>query len=401
MSAPDACLWSRPGWTPACPGIGHPVARMGGDEFGRAAVDPRVTVSWTSWLGPCLRCSPNRIDVDGHRLRTLGEHRCRRVPSSPDEPGRRCSSPPTSPLTGPRSTAANRWACFDLERTAGYTVTRCRPRCCPAWRTTSSSSSTSRSLGLVDVWPRGIEASCGGSTDVRAAVAGPVHRSLAEESGAIVPLQAGARRGVRAGRVLEPAEHPGRRAFRLSASTCQAVGPGGRLLCRGRRPHPRPHRPPPRRLQLELTESALLGPPAGRSPRFGAGRARRADRGRRLRHRIPPPELPGPQLPRTHSSRPGAREGIRTPHPRGVHRGQHGGAGSTRSMAVTAEGVETCAQRARLRVGCDTAQGWLPGAPCRGPRSWPSCPGEVSQGSGNISQSLQAAAGGPLRPSGR
>ncbi|CAM5445542.1 EAL domain-containing protein OS=Streptomyces tendae OX=1932 GN=F3L20_27410 PE=4 SV=1 [Streptomyces tendae] len=125
---------------------------------------------------------------------------------------------------------------------------------------------------------------------------------------------------------------------------------------------------PPHLLQLELTESAVMGSSGRPAPSpQGAQRHGRPHRHRRLRHRLLQPRLPqqasGVRAEARRLLRPGLPD--RGPHgaARRRRRGDRRGDGELAhrlGLTVTAECVETSAQATRLRrIGCDTGQGWL------------------------------------------
>ncbi|MDQ4119302.1 MAG: EAL domain-containing protein [Actinomycetota bacterium] len=347
----DACVSRR----------GHLVARMGGDEFVVLAVDP-ADGELGELADTVLDVLAEPIDVDGHRLRTsasIGVVECAVTGTTPAEVLK--SADVT--LYWAKADGRNRWARFDAERNArDMTRYALAATLLPGLENDEFVVEYQQIVGLRDGRTRGVEALVRWQHPTFGRLPPDRFIDLAEESGAIVPL--GRRVLAEACEQIAAwnAAHPGDELFvsvNLAVRQAQESGlvedVAGILDRTGLPSH---------RLQLELTESALLGP-AGRPVAALSALAELGvriavdDFGTGYSHLSYLPRMP------LHTIKL-ARElvdGIRMPH---------SGAESivdsmvalahSLGMAVTAEGVETGEQRERLRAaGCDLAQGWLYG----------------------------------------
>ncbi|MBC3190381.1 EAL domain-containing protein [Pseudonocardia sp. C8] len=340
---------------------GHLVARMGGDEFVVLAVDPRDG-ELDELAGTVLEVLAEPIDVDGHRLRTSASIGVVECPVAGTSPAEVLKSADVT-LYWAKADGRNRWARFDPERNArDMTRYALSATLLPGLENDEFVVEYQQIVGLRDGRPRGIEALVRWEHPTFGRLSPDRFIDLAEESGAIVPLGR---------RVLAEAcervaswnaEHPDDELFVSVNLAVRQAQEGGlvedvaHILDRTGLP--------PRRLQLELTESALLGPPGRPVAAISAlaelgVRIAVDDFGTGYSHLSYLPLLP------LHTIKLARElvEGIRTPHS-GAESIVDSMVGLAHSlgMAVTAEGVETCAQRARLRAaGCDTAQGWLYG----------------------------------------
>jgi diguanylate cyclase (GGDEF)-like protein/PAS domain S-box-containing protein len=338
---------------------GHLVARMGGDEFVILVEDPpedELALLAETVLGELAE----PVDVDEHRLvvsASIGVVECHVADTTPADVLKAADVT----LYWAKAEGRNRWSRFDAERNARdmtrYTLSA---TLVPGLERDEFRVEYQPIVGLADGRARGVEALVRWAHPDLGRLGPDQFIDLAEENGTIVAL------GRRV--LLEACErgaarnraHPGAELFvSVNLSVRQAedpdlVGDVARILERTGFP--------PRLLQLELTESALLGP-AGRPVEaitalarmgvriavddFGTGYSNLGYLPRLPLHTL---KLAGVLV-----------EGLRDPttgadpivaslivlsHALGLH--------------ITAEGVETPAQAEQLRAeGCDTAQGWL------------------------------------------
>jgi len=340
-------------------GRGHLVARMGGDEFVILVENPPpgelalLADSVLAALTEPLRINEHQLAVSA----SIGIVECGVDETTPTEALKAADVT----LYWAKSDGRNRWARFDQERNAKdmtrYTLSA---GLLPGLEREEFLVLYQPIVGLDDGRVRGVEALVRWMHPTFGLI-GPDHFIyLAEETGAIVPL--GRRVLIEAcERAAEwNAEHPDNELFvSVNLAVRQAHDPDlvadvARILEKTELP--------PHLLQLELTESALLGP-AGRPVEaitalaamgiriavddFGTGYSNLGYLPRLPLHTM---KLAGVLI-----------EGLRQ-----HTTGSDSIVASLISLAhdlglsVTAEGVETRAQADRLRAGgCDTAQGWL------------------------------------------
>ncbi|MEN3264501.1 MAG: hypothetical protein V7646_1395 [Pseudonocardia sp.] len=338
---------------------GHLVARMGGDEF-VILVDHPPNGELAILADTILAVLTDPIDVDEHRIvvsASIGVVECGVDETTPAE----ILKAADVTLYWAKSEGRNRWARFDPERNARdmtrYTLSA---TLLPGLERDEFRVEYQPIVELVDGRVRGVEALVRWVHPTLGRLSPDQFIDLAEETGSIVPLGR---------RVLTEAcergaewnaAHPEAELFvSVNLAVRQAHDPDlvddvARALARTGLP--------PHLLQLELTESALLGP-AGRPVEaitalaamgvriavddFGTGYSNLGYLPRLPLHTL---KLAGMFI-----------EGLRNPAT-----GADPIVGSLIALAhalglvVTAEGVETQAQADRLRAGaCDTAQGWL------------------------------------------
>jgi diguanylate cyclase (GGDEF)-like protein/PAS domain S-box-containing protein len=340
-------------------GRGHLVARMGGDEFVILVEDPPPG-ELALLADSVLNALTDPIQINDHQLAvsaSIGVVEC----GVDDMTATEALKAADVTLYWAKSDGRNRWAQFDAERNARdmtrYTLSA---GLLPGLEREEFFVVYQPIVGLDDRRTRGVEALVRWAHPTFGLLGPDQFIGLAEETGAIVPL--GRRVLIEAcERAAEyNAENPGRELFvSVNLAVRQAHEPDlvadvANIL--------RKTELPPHLLQLELTESALLGP-AGRPVEaitalaamgiriavddFGTGYSNLGYLPRLPLHTM---KLAGTLI-----------EGLR-----------HHTTGSDSivaslislahalGLAVTAEGVETEAQAEPLRAGgCDTAQGWL------------------------------------------
>jgi diguanylate cyclase (GGDEF)-like protein/PAS domain S-box-containing protein len=340
-------------------GRGHLVARMGGDEFVILVEDPPPG-ELALLAADVLAALDEPLQINDHQLAvsaSIGIVEC----GVDDMTATEALKAADVTLYWAKSDGRGRWAQFDPERNARdmtrYTLSA---GLLPGLEREEFHVLYQPIIGFDDRRVRGVEALVRWVHPTFGLI-GPDHFiPLAEETGAIVPL--GRRVLIEAcERAAEwNAEHPGRELFiSVNLAVRQAHDPDlvadvARILEKTELP--------PRLLQLELTESALLGP-AGRPVEaitalaamgiqiavddFGTGYSNLGYLPRLPLHTM---KLAGVLIDglRQHST--GADSVVASlislAHALG--------------LSVTAEGVETTGQAERLRAGgCDTAQGWL------------------------------------------
>jgi diguanylate cyclase (GGDEF)-like protein/PAS domain S-box-containing protein len=344
-------------------GRGHLVARMGGDEFVILVEDPppgELAVLADSVLAALVE----PLQIDEHQLAvsaSIGIVECGVDETTPTEALKAADVT----LYWAKSDGRNRWARFDPERNARdmtrYTLSA---GLLPGLEREEFRVLYQPIIGMDDGRVRGVEALVRWAHPTFGLLGPDQFIALAEETGAIVPL--GRRVLIEAcERAAEwNAEHADELFVSVNLAVRQAQDPDlvadvARILEKTELP--------PRLLQLELTESALLGP-AGRPVEaitalaamgiriavddFGTGYSNLGYLPRLPLHTM---KLAGVLI-----------EGLRHPS-----MGQHTTGSDSivaslislahdLGLAVTAEGVETPAQAERLRAGgCDSAQGWL------------------------------------------
>ena len=340
-------------------GRGHLVARMGGDEFVILVENPPPD-ELALLAEAVLEALTEPLQIDEHQLAvsaSIGIVECGVEETTPTEALKAADVT----LYWAKSDGRNRWACFDAERNARdmtrYTLSA---GLLPGLEREEFQVLYQPIVGLDDGQVRGVEALVRWRHPTFGRLGPDQFIDLAEETGAIVPL--GRRVLIEAcERAAEwNAEHPDNELFvSVNLAVRQAqdsdlVADVARILEKTELP--------PSLLQLELTESALLGP-AGRPVEaitalaamgiriavddFGTGYSNLGYLPRLPLHTM---KLAGVLI-----------EGLRQ---------QSAGSDSVLTslislahalgLAVTAEGVETRDQADRLRAGgCDLAQGWL------------------------------------------
>jgi diguanylate cyclase (GGDEF)-like protein len=362
---------------------GHVVARMGGDEFAVLALgllnegdSDAIARAAFAALGRPFVVGPQRLRVPasaGVVERLVGETDATEVLRSAQVT-----------LRWAKADGGGRWQRFDAERHSGDVARWALSAALPA--------ALERAEFLVDYQPmvrlcdgtvRGVEALVRWRHPTRG-VLGPDHFiALAEETGLIVPLgrwvleqacqQAGrwqpaAPTGVAPGRAHGgPTDGPEPPFVSVNLAVHQTRDPGllddvGRVLAETGLP--------PSRLQLEVTESALIGPDSA------ALEALRALRGLGVRIAIDDfgtgfanyahlRRLPVCDIKLAAAFLDGLRgDGAPNPLDLEVVNGLVDLAHAM-GLTVTAEGVETAAQAQRLReLHCDAAQGYHLGRPC-------------------------------------
>ncbi|MFJ9951163.1 putative bifunctional diguanylate cyclase/phosphodiesterase [Kitasatospora sp. NPDC091207] len=352
----------------------HLVARMGGDEFAVLVADSRGSDQLTELAARILEALEHPFDVAGHRLvvtASVGVVERSVHETTPAD----LVKDADSTLYWSKADGRARWTLYDPDRGA-HQLTRqlLATALRPALERGEFTIEYQPLVGLADGAVHGAEALVRWRHPCYGTLSPDRFIPLAEESGAIVPLGKW---------VLEEScrqaqrwltEFPDTETFvsvnlaarqiwdsDVVADVAQALDSTGL---------------PARLLQLEITESALLGP-GGRPLQalqaladmgvriaiddFGTGYSNLAYLSRLPVHVL---KLDGTFI-----------EGFRDPSPAG--RADLPGAGFRRSdadeqivgamvqlahtlgLTVTAEGIESAAQAERLRLtGCDTAQGW-------------------------------------------
>ncbi|MFD0273863.1 putative bifunctional diguanylate cyclase/phosphodiesterase [Kitasatospora sp. NPDC127111] len=352
----------------------HLVARMGGDEFAVLVTDSRGSDQLTELAARILETLERPFDVAGHRLvvtASVGVVERSVHETTPTD----LVKDADATLYWSKADGRARWTLYDPDRGA-HQLTRqlLATALRPALERGEFTIEYQPLVGLADGAVHGAEALVRWRHPRYGTLSPDRFIPLAEESGAIVPLGKW---------VLEEScrqaqrwltEFPGTETFvsvnlaarqiwdsDVVADVAQALESTGL---------------PARLLQLEITESALLGP-GGRPLQalqaladmgvriaiddFGTGYSNLAYLSRLPVHVL---KLDGTFI-----------EGFRDPAPAG--RPELPGFGSRRSdadeqivgamvqlahtlgLTVTAEGIESAAQAERLRLtGCDTAQGW-------------------------------------------
>jgi diguanylate cyclase (GGDEF)-like protein/PAS domain S-box-containing protein len=355
------------------------VARLGGDEFALLVVDSEGSEQLTSLAAQLLAVLERPFEVSGHRLSITASAGVVERPIATTTPTELVKDADAT-LYWSKADGRARWTLYDRDRGAHQLTRRLLTTALrPALERGEFTVEYQPLVGLADGSVHGAEALVRWRHPRFGTLSPDRFIPLAEESGAIVPL----------GRwVLEEscrqargwlAEFPDTEAFvsvNLAARQVwdsDVVTDVARVLDQTGLPA--------RLLQLELTESAVLGP-SGRPLQalqaladmgvriaiddFGTGYSNLAYLSRLPVHAL---KLDGSFI-----------EGFRDPAPIGRPEPR-----SRRSEAdeqivgamvrlahdlgltVTAEGIESAAQAERLRLtGCDTAQGWFfarPGEP--------------------------------------
>ncbi|WP_329487786.1 EAL domain-containing protein [Kitasatospora sp. NBC_01246] len=352
----------------------HLVARMGGDEFAVLVADSRGSEQLTELAARLLEALERPFDVAGHRLAVTASVGVVERSVHETTPADLVKDA-DSTLYWSKADGRARWTLYDPDRGA-HQLTRqlLATALRPALERGEFTVEYQPLVGLADGAVHGAEALVRWRHPRYGTLSPDRFIPLAEESGAIVPLGTW---------VLEEScrqarrwltEFPDNETFvsvnlaarqiwdsDVVADVARALESSGL---------------PARLLQLEITESALLGP-GGRPLQslqaladmgvriaiddFGTGYSNLAYLSRLPVHVL---KLDGTFI-----------EGFRDPDPAG--RTGLPGAGSRRSdadeqivgamvqlahtlgLTVTAEGIESAAQAERLRLtGCDTAQGW-------------------------------------------
>ncbi|MEU9075021.1 EAL domain-containing protein [Kitasatospora sp. NPDC048538] len=354
----------------------HLVARMGGDEFAVLVTDSRGSEQLTELAARILRELERPFDVAGHRLvvtASVGVVERSVHETTPTD----LVKDADATLYWSKADGRARWTLYDPDRGA-HQLTRqlLATALRPALERGEFTIEYQPLVGLADGAVHGAEALVRWHHPRYGKLSPDRFIPLAEESGAIVPLGTW---------VLEEScrqakrwltEFPETETFvsvNLAARQIwdsDVVADVARALERTGLPA--------RLLQLEITESALLGP-GGRPLQalqaladmgvriaiddFGTGYSNLAYLSRLPVHVL---KLDGTFI-----------EGFRDPAPAGGGRPERPELGSRRSdadeqivgamvqlahtlgLTVTAEGIESAAQAERLRLtGCDTAQGW-------------------------------------------
>ncbi|WP_245984278.1 putative bifunctional diguanylate cyclase/phosphodiesterase [Streptomyces tateyamensis] len=348
------------------------VARMGGDEFAVLVPDSEGSEQLTALAGQLLAVLERPFDVSGHRLAVTASVGVVERPVAGTTPNDLVKDADAT-LYWSKSDGRARWTLYDRDRGAHQLTRRLLTTALrPALERGEFTVEYQPLVGLADGTVHGAEALVRWRHPRFGTLSPDRFIPLAEESGAIVPLGKW---------VLEEscrqargwlAEFPDTEAFvsvNLAARQIwdsDVVADVAQVLDRTGLPA--------RLLQLELTESAVLGP-GGRPLQalqaladmgvriaiddFGTGYSNLAYLSRLPVHAL---KLDGTFI-----------EGFRDPAPIGRPEPR-----SRRSEAdeqivgamvrlahdlgltVTAEGIESAAQAERLRLtGCDTAQGWF------------------------------------------
>jgi diguanylate cyclase (GGDEF)-like protein/PAS domain S-box-containing protein len=340
-------------------GRGHLVARMGGDEFVILVENPPsdelalLADSVLAALSEPLQINEHQLSVSA----SIGIVECGVDETTPTEALKAADVT----LYWAKSDGRNRWARFDPERNArDMTRYALSAGLLPGLEREEFRVLYQPIVGLDDGRVRGVEALVRWAHPTFGQLGPDSFIYLAEETGAIVPL--GRRVLIEACERAADwnAEHPGHELFvSVNLAVRQAQDPDlvvdvARILEKTELP--------PQLLQLELTESALLGP-AGRPvdaitalaamgiriavDDFGTGYSNLGYLPRLPLHTM---KLAGVLIDGLRQHTTGSDQIVASlislAHDLG--------------LSVTAEGVETTAQADRLRAGgCDTAQGWL------------------------------------------
>jgi len=338
---------------------GHLVARMGGDEFVVLVEDPPEG-EMAALADTVLAVLTPPVDVDEHRLSvsaSVGVVECAVDEMTPAEALKAADVT----LYWAKSEGRDQWAGFDPERNArDMTRYALSANLLPGLERDEFQVEYQPIVGLADGRPRGVEALVRWAHPTLGWLSPDQFIGLAEETGSIVPLG----RRVMVESCERAAEwnlaHPGADLYMsVNLAVRQAHDPDlvadvARVLEKTGLP--------PRLLQLEITESALLGP-AGRPVEaikaladmgiriavddFGTGYSNLGYLPRLPLHTL---KLAGVFVEGLRNSTTGA-----DPIVASLIALAH-----TLGLGVTAEGVETPAQAERLRAGgCDSAQGWL------------------------------------------
>ncbi|WP_232246361.1 putative bifunctional diguanylate cyclase/phosphodiesterase [Kitasatospora mediocidica] len=352
-------------------GDGHLVARLGGDEFAVLVVDSENSGQLTGLAGQLLTVLEQPFDVAGHRLVVTASVGVVERPVSSTSPTDLVKDADAT-LYWSKADGRARWTLYDRDRGA-HQLTRqlLATALRPALERGEFTVEYQPLVGLADGTVHGAEALVRWRHPRYGTLSPDRFIPLAEESGAIVPLGKW---------VLEEsckqarnwlAEFPDAETFvsvNLAARQIwdsDVVADVAQVLERTGLPA--------RLLQLELTESAVLGP-GGRPLQalqaladmgiriaiddFGTGYSNLAYLSRLPVHAL---KLDGTFI-----------EGFRDPAPTGRpdDRSRRSEADEQivsamvrlahdLGLTVTAEGIESAAQAERLRLtGCDTAQGW-------------------------------------------
>ncbi|GHF62329.1 GGDEF domain-containing protein [Kitasatospora xanthocidica] len=353
----------------------HLVARMGGDEFAVLVTDSLGSEQLTELAGRILEALERPFDIAGHRLvitASVGVVERSVHETTPTD----LVKDADATLYWSKADGRARWTLYDPDRGA-HQLTRqlLATALRPALERGEFTIEYQPLVGLADGAVHGAEALVRWRHPRYGTLSPDRFIPLAEESGAIVPLGKW---------VLEEScrqarqwltEFPDTETFvsvNLAARQIwdsDIVADVARAL--------ELTALPARLLQLEITESALLGP-GGRPLQalqaladmgvriaiddFGTGYSNLAYLSRLPVHvlkldgtfiegfRDPAPAADRPGLPRLGSRRSDADEQIVGAMVQLAH---------TLGLTVTAEGIESAAQAERLRLtGCDTAQGW-------------------------------------------
>ncbi|WP_280725637.1 GGDEF domain-containing phosphodiesterase [Kitasatospora sp. MAA4] len=352
-------------------GDGHLVARLGGDEFAVLVADSENSGQLTTLAGQLLAVLDQPFDVAGHRLVVTASVGVVERPVSSTSPTDLVKDADAT-LYWSKADGRARWTLYDRDRGA-HQLTRqlLATALRPALERGEFTVEYQPLIGLADGTVHGAEALVRWRHPRYGTLSPDRFIPLAEESGAIVPLGKW---------VLEEsckqarnwlAEFPDSETFvsvNLAARQIwdsDVVADVAQVLERTGLPA--------RLLQLELTESAVLGP-GGRPLQalqaladmgiriaiddFGTGYSNLAYLSRLPVHAL---KLDGTFIegfrdpaptgrPDDRSRRSEADEQIVTAMVRLAH---------DLGLTVTAEGIESAAQAERLRLtGCDTAQGW-------------------------------------------
>ena len=342
---------------------GHLIGRMGGDEFVVLVEDPEdgeLQLLADAVLG--VLSEP--VDLGEHQLSvsaSIGVVECPVAETTPAEVLKAADVT----LYWAKADGRNRWAVFDPERGAQdmtrYTLSATLLQ---GLEREEFRVEYQPIVGLDDGRVRGVEALVRWEHPTLGRLGPNQFIDLAEENGAIVPLGL----SVLAEACERAAEwngaHPETGLYvSVNLAVRQAQEPN--LVAKVARTLEKAGLPP-NRLQLELTESALLGPAghpvqaitelAGMGVRiavddFGTGYSNLSYLSRLPLHTL---KLAGALV-----------DGLRTPSDAaGSIVTSVVGLAHALGIEVTAEGVETRTQAEQLRAGgCDTAQGWLYGRP--------------------------------------
>ncbi|NMH82228.1 putative bifunctional diguanylate cyclase/phosphodiesterase [Pseudonocardia xinjiangensis] len=338
---------------------GHLVARMGGDEFVILVDDPPEG-ELAILADTVLAVLAEPIDVDEHRLSvsaSIGVIECSVDETTPAE----ILKAADVTLYWAKSDGRNRWARFDPERNARdmtrYTLSA---NLLPGLERGEFRVEYQPIVGLADSRVHGVEALVRWAHPTLGLLSPDQFIDLAEETGSIVPLGRHVLNEACARGAEWHAAHPDAGLF-ISVNLAVRQAHDAGLVADVTRAL-KDTGLPPHLLQLELTESALLGP-AGRPVEaisalaemgiriavddFGTGYSNLSYLPRLPLHtlKLAGTFIDGLRNPATGAD-PIVSSLITLAHALG--------------LAVTAEGVETPAQADRLRASaCDTVQGWL------------------------------------------
>ncbi|CAM5534395.1 hypothetical protein SABIM44S_03753 [Streptomyces abikoensis] len=322
----------------AAPG-GHLVARLGGDEFALLVEESAGTEQLVE-LAACVQDRLQRpFEVAGQRLSVSASIGVVERPAAGTHATELMQAADTT-LYWAKADGKARWTLFDPERNA-HRMTRqaLSSTLRPAVERGEFVLQYQPLVGLVDGVVRGVEALVRWRHPQFGVLPPNRFIGLAEETGAIVPLGrwvlGAACRQARRWQLEHPAEPI---VVSVNVAVRQVwdsdlVSDVAAILAETGLP--------PRLLQLELTESAVMGSAAAPAAAAPAQRHGRGHRHRRLRHGLLQPRLPQPpaglhaqarrllraRIPRRGTAEPGGRDDRRGPRPARAPAGDHGDGG--------------------------------------------------------------------------